>query len=408
MWSCRKQQTPSPWSDTGAAQEAQGCLHKPDLRRPHIPKTQGLLPLAARAYDCAPTVNFFPPGAEDFNVPFSWGRTQQRKAGNPYSDQLFTVLLSSSKNSPGSFATGVPTLQVRVCVGGGALGLGLREEGQQPALVGGRMPQAAAAATRSMGVGSDPTRATSAPAQTDAPRDQVLPMHPLLRLGATDINATCRGSKELLPSPLPAAAPAAAAAPAKGAAAKPAPAAPAAADPAPAADEPPAARRLLGEDEVLAVPRVRISYVLNPVAVPDPPPADPVDRFAARYGAANATINPDMAEAEVSRQIKKLQELSGSRNWTIANAARQALQGYQDMKRRKQREEEEAARQEAVLESSRRWSRPSVPLRQNVVVGEFAGFHPVPKIKLQGLDTLADVSGRAWGRWWSQQARLDF
>lgn len=57
-------------------------------------------------------MTFFPSGSEDVNVPVAWGRSAQRRAGNPYSDQLFTVLLSSKGNLRGSFSAGVPTLQV--------------------------------------------------------------------------------------------------------------------------------------------------------------------------------------------------------------------------------------------------------------------------------------------------------
>lgn len=77
---------------------------------------------AAADADCNPSLTFFPGGAEDFNVPTAWGRTQQRKAGNPYTDQLFTVVLSSKDNLPGSFAVGVPTLQARALRGGQELG----------------------------------------------------------------------------------------------------------------------------------------------------------------------------------------------------------------------------------------------------------------------------------------------
>jgi len=275
------------------------------------PKT-GLLPLAAWAGDCSPSVSFFPTGGEDFNVPVAWGRTQQRKAGNPYTDQLFTVLLSSNNNLPGSFAAGVPTLQV-------------------------------------------------------------LPVHPLLRLGATDVNATCRGYNNA-PAPPPRAA------------------APAAADKEVAG--PPSSRRLAQEPlaAVVTVPRVQITYVLNPIIVPDPPTRDPSDKFTMRYGAENATINPDMAEAEVAHQIAKLQELTTSRNGTVANMAREALQGYTNQQRQKAEEEEQIKRQEAALYTSQRWQQRTTPLRQHVMVGEFANLQPVPKIKLEGLTTLPDVS----------------
>jgi hypothetical protein len=82
-------------------------------------------------------MTFFPPGAEEFNVPVSWSRSRQRKAGNPFNDQMFSVLLSSNNNLPGSFAVGAPTLQVR------ARG---RRGGEQPGPRGGGGTHGAAAA----------------------------------------------------------------------------------------------------------------------------------------------------------------------------------------------------------------------------------------------------------------------
>ncbi|GBF88777.1 hypothetical protein Rsub_01678 [Raphidocelis subcapitata] len=247
------------------------------------------LPRAARAADCAPAVTFFPPGAEDFNVPIAWGRTQQRKAGNPYTDQLFTVVLSSRDNLRGSFAAGVPTLQVQ-------------------------------------------------------------PVHPLLTVGAVGINASCRGMTKPPAKPLPA------------------------------------------TQAVATAPRFQVSYLLNPVHVPPPPAPDSVDKFVARYGAANATINPDMAEAEVARQISKLQELTVSTNATVADSARKALQAYATQQRLKS-EEEARERQEVIAQEAAaargKWGR-STPLQQNVMVGEYASVSPPPRIRLEGLEDLPD------------------
>lgn len=113
----------------------------------------------------------------------------------------------------------------------------------------------------------------------------MLPKHPLLQLGARGVNATCRGHTRRRRRSL-----------------------------------------LAGGQSVVAVPRVSISYVLTPVRVPDEAGPDAADKFAARYGAANASINPDMAEAEIARQIAKLSELSESKNASVAESAKKALE----------------------------------------------------------------------------------
>ena len=254
-----------------------------------------LLGGAAAGEECGLSLTFFPAGAEDFNVPVAWGRSHQRKAGNRRSDQLFTVLLSSKDNLPGSFATGVPTLQVQ-------------------------------------------------------------PVHPLLKLGESGINVTCRGGLLGLP-PLPKA---------------------------PGLD----VDDIVEAGRVQTMPRVRISYRLRPEMIPEAPAPDAAERFVARYGAANATVNPDMAEAELARQIAKLEELSKSSNSTVANKARKALSVYEEQRRRKEREREQRAAGALATEAA--WYKPravrAAPLRETVTVGEYAWFSPAPRIRLEGLE----------------------
>lgn len=124
-------------------------------------------------------------------------------------------------------------------------------------------------------------------------------------------------------------------------------------------------------------------------------------RFVARYGAENATVNPDMAEAEVTRQVAKLQELAVSTNASVADAARKALQAYSAQQRARAEEERAAAAeilaQEAALSGAANGgARKVFPLRQSVPVGEFAYLNPVPRIKLEGLDTIPDVRAGSW------------
>jgi hypothetical protein len=188
---------------------------------------------------------------------------------------------------------------------------------------------------------------------------QVQPVHPLLTVGAAGINASCRGMTK------------------------------------------PPARPLPAEQTVATAPRFQVSYVLNPVQVPPPPAPDSVDKFVARYGAANATINPDMAEAEVARQIAKLQELTVSTNATVADSARKALQAYATQQRLKA-EEEARERQEVLAQEAAaargKWGK-SAPLQRNVVVGEYASVNPPPRIRLEGLESLQDVG---WGWGWAR------
>lgn len=259
-------------------------------------------------------MTFFPAGSEDFNVPVAWSRSHQRKAGNPYSDQLFTVLLSSKDNLPGSFSVGVPTLQVRVlctvcvcfwtvcaCTGGG------KQPFQQPAA------HCAAVVERQTAKQLFNSHSRTLP-NTHNPL-QVLPQHPLLQLGASEINETCRGGGLGVP-PLP---------------------------------KTTHTRDMIVERGiVVTVPRVRISYVINPVTVPEERGPGAIDKFTARYGAANATVNPDMAEAELTKQISKLKELTESSNSTVAEKARKALRAYEEQQRVKAAEEAEALAVEAA------------------------------------------------------------
>ncbi|KAI8470440.1 MAG: hypothetical protein J3K34DRAFT_420526 [Monoraphidium minutum] len=187
---------------------------------------------------------------------------------------------------------------------------------------------------------------------------QVLPRHPLFELGALGINTSCRGlsrrrGRSLLQT------------------------------------EPPPLPPL----RVTTVPRVAISYILNPAAVPEPRGPDAIDKFVGRYGAENGTINPDMAEAEVTRQIAKLEQLATTPNETIADAARKALVAYKLQQKELAREaaEEAAAvlKAEAALVGGFTPVK-ATPLRTSVAVGEFTSLNPAPRIKLDGLEGLPD------------------
>ncbi len=68
---------------------------------------------------CAPTITFFPAGGEEANIPRSWGLAKQRAAGNTRNDKLYTVVLTSANNLPGTLVQGVPLLQVGSPTGGG-------------------------------------------------------------------------------------------------------------------------------------------------------------------------------------------------------------------------------------------------------------------------------------------------
>lgn len=310
----------------------------------------------------------------------AWGRTQQRKAGNPYSDQLFTVLLSSKDNLPGSFAAGVPMLQV--CDANGTLGANvchcvpvclhlqtckwfqMHLRRLHKCLLACRREHTAAVDQGVPALEQSLILQTAYYPYPPCPRkhyhqiQQVLPQHPLLTVGATGINATCRGLAT------------------------------------PSASHrrlqatPSAAHRAY----VTTVPRVAISYILNPVLVPEPPGLDSVDKFVARYGAENATINPDMAEAEVARQISKLQELAVSTNASVAEAAKKALQAYSLQQKTHGEEEAAIVAAEAAMVGNTNKVRTTFPLSRTVPVGEFSSLSPAPRIKLDRLDTLPDVS----------------
>jgi hypothetical protein len=65
-----------------------------------------------QAANCGLNFNFFPPGAEDRNVPAAWGKTAQMAAGNMADDIVYAVVLRGSLNVPGTDAIGIPLLQV--------------------------------------------------------------------------------------------------------------------------------------------------------------------------------------------------------------------------------------------------------------------------------------------------------
>jgi hypothetical protein len=141
---------------------------------------------------------------------------------------------------------------------------------------------------------------------------------------------------------------------------------------------------------VTTVPRVSISYLLVPQNVPAPPGPDSIDKFVARYGAENATINPDMAEAEVNRQVSKLSELAVSTNSTVADAAKKALQAYSQQIKAKAEEDAAVISEEAAFVAGGP-PKAVFPLRKSIHVGEFASLTPTPRVKLENLDTLPDV-----------------
>ncbi|WIA36757.1 hypothetical protein OEZ86_008025 [Tetradesmus obliquus] len=61
------------------------------------------------AQACQPSISFFPPGAEDMNMPLAWGRTAQMAAGNFAADVMVQYQLNDSAPVVlGEFAEGTP------------------------------------------------------------------------------------------------------------------------------------------------------------------------------------------------------------------------------------------------------------------------------------------------------------